>query len=1058
MRERDFVRERDGDVVFVGHGNQPKTRVELGVFAQRGPRPLGWEKMLDACNLNNSSMWCASLSLFSYGVLVPRPKFKTETNDYRIGLISNLYPVNDKVKALGVALHEKENLRGFTMVGDDLDIASFWAAMYEGETAVRGWDVVTKAMCWTASAPGTVFVPYVDFDEKGGPDDFHRVYTERFLPAVALIQANMPASVTADEKRAVVFFNSREDGPLWKYSFHVHWPSLGVENIMDWKRFLLSISDMPRKLIWKKEGERWLVTTDERISMFDPAVYGGRRQLFRGPFCGKMDNASAVMTPLCPAQGPDGRFHAMRRSFTRDEMEKYILQARIARWPTGLVMLNFQITLAGPGSVLSPDKEVQHERPPFVVAVEKETPMTIFLEPLLRHFILPKWQEKRKRSLLALNAKGAVVPVSNLVISRNVAHPTKPGVRHLTVDGDTFCLMDTDHVHTRARRDVVGISIDFMKATIQQNCHACGRKSEVFCFLHQGNQIEITPEADSKFTAISHWETLNSPYQFILDYFPDLFLLQRGTRTVWVYDRANAVWRTDVSGNVIIGQLVDELNSRFLAYLQGYKKNVVAKQIHTWGNANQEATRDEIEAFVLRVHEEARKFMAKNTPFIKVSATARGKMIEDIRSYNIHREAREMNIFPHLVPMKNKMCVNVFTMETKEMLAEHFFTSCVDAELVGEDTDEVKEILAWFDEISTGDAEKCKYFKRFAGYCFTFLIHDRKFLVCIGCGKNGKGAYKQFIMDISKGPEGFESRAKNLLQNFWDRRGNSNTGPEQATPESYELLNRTFFYTDDILPIPLDANKVKRLVAHEEGSGRGLWGKPVDIKPKGKVMWTTNFNPNGPGEDNAFWERLVVAPMLTKYVPVGCPVDPSRFRFQQNSVRYLQLLEMRDAFFSITIRALAKYYQELPWDAVKQQPAVLASFPIPASMELALTEARAQQLPLAAFMKEYTKCVIHPLECVRVEELFQDYITFLGNMNEVKAKRDTTQTSFVRLLASALDVHCTRTYVEGKGLLKKIVRHDSFAGGHALPAGERSFFGSGLGELGRDFQGGERGT
>lgn len=1003
-------------------GSRGPCGVGFGGLSKNGAKPLGWEQVLNGASLNHANYWLSSNVFFAYGVMVPRGKISTDTMETRLQKISNVYPVNDKTKALGVALLEKEHLRGFTLFGDDDDIARLWASMYLGEANVRMFDIRSKAVCWTGSGPGSVFVPYIDIDEKGMKDDFERVFKERFQPAVEIIQRGLPCASSA-EKRALVLFNSRPcaDG-LWKFSFHVHWPRLGIANIMKWKRFLSSLVELPRKLKWHKVEEKWHVEEDERIPIVDLAVYGGQRQLFRGPFCGKQGNGEAALFPLTFKESESGQLVPFRKHFSVTDLIKYILDARISRWPTGLTMIDFEDTPLNLGSAVQPQEEVHMPASARLISVERESPLMDFLEPILIASVVPKWQEKRKRDLLNLASRGAVVPVANLKVTKNIPHHTKEGVRHMIVEGDTFCMMDEHHVHSQSR-DVIGITVDLVKARIRQSCFACGAQSDAFNFLHANNRIDIVEKRDCAFTFTTFFQPLVNPHQFILDYYRDLFLLQRGTRTVWVFDRKACVWRNDVSGNVVVGQLIDELNARHLAYLGAYKQIVVNRQVYAWRTANPQESDPVEAAAVNKIYNKAREFMKKNTPFIKLGAAARAKAIEDIRSYTIHHETREMNVFPHLIPMKNRMCVNVFNGEVKEMRQEHLFTSCVNAEIIttGEET---REMNAWFVEIASGDQAKASYLKKFAAYSFTYLTHDRKMVILVGCGKNGKGAYKQFIMDISKGPEGFDSRCKNLLQNFWDLRGNSNTGPENPTPESYELLNKTFFYTDDIQDIRLDANKIKRMVAAEEATGRTLWGKPVDIKPKGKILWTSNFDPNGPGNDNAYWERQVIVKMLTKYVPGGEPIDPSRFRFRQDHVRYTRLLEMRDAFFTVAVLELVAYYQTLEWDAEKQQPAVFSSFPLPKCIEEAVQEARAQQLPLAAFMKEYTKPAPHhhPLEYVAVEDLFSNYMIHLENVNEQKTKRETTQASFVRLLASALDIHCTSTHVEGKILAKKVVR------------------------------------
>lgn len=1003
----------------------------------QGAKPLGLEALLDTCNLNNSALWCTSQAFFRNGVLVPRAKLTTPAIEQRLSSISQLYPINEGSRALGMAVHEKENLRGFHMFGDDDDIARLWASLYLQDEAVRGWDVVQKAMCWTASAPGTVFVPYIDLDEKGTEDDFHRVWTTRVLPTIQAIQRELRVVVPdeAIDIRPVIFFNFREAAELYKFSFHLHWPALGIENIMHWKNFLLEIVDMPRKHLWVKKGGGWEVKHDDKAPIWDPAVYSGRRQLFRGPFCGKGDNRSAFMVP-CAVQEVRGLWEPVFREYDHATIVRAVLNARIAKWPDGLTML----TLAAPPSRSVPVRGAREEEdaggyPSLGISAAEQSPLMDFVSPFLFKSILPKWQVMRQKLAFALGARGAVVPVQNLRVSRNIPG-NRGGVRFLAIEGDTFCETDPAHVHTQSH-GVVGIEIDFTRCTIRQTCFACNKMGELYCFLHTNNRIEIVTQVDSQFTAITHWQKTKNPHQLLLDYHWDIFIHQRATRTVWAFDKDSGVWRTDTGGNMVIGKMIDELNEKHIAYLKAYKNIIIAKQIAARNRMVPDGDQDGAEVFLLRLHTDARKFMGDNTPFISMTPTNRCKVIDDIRGYAIQREARDMNKFPHLIPMKNKKYYNVYTGEIGDMEADHLFTSCVNAEITTDD-DEIKEIEAWFAEISTGDKEKCVYIKRISAYCFTFLEHDRKFYVLWGSGQNGKGATKEFIMKICSGPEGFDSRGKNLLQAFWSDRGNANQAPENCTPESCELMNKTFYYTDDIGPIALDVAKLKRVVAAEPQSGRGLYGKPVDIKPRGKTMWTTNVVPNGPGEDNAYWDRVVLLKMLTKYIPGLPAAEPDRFRFPKDHCRYLSLLELLDGFFTVSVRALTAYYQSLEWDAVKKAPKSLGSFPLPQAVQQTMVEARALALPLAAFIQTYTTRTNEPLQCVTVEDLFKNYLVHLENINESKTRRSTTQNSFTSLMGSALDVHVVQGVFEGIRLLRQVVPSMKKGGweGGAAPVAE----------------------
>ncbi len=997
-------------MVFLPSGRTGKVKF---VFTDEqrllGFSPIGTEAILDAIGMNNVSLWCTSQVLLNHGVLVPRTKLTTNAIEGRINAISSHYPISNSIHAMGVAIHETTTMRGFHIIGDDLNIAAMWANMFNYECNVKGWDVAAKCMCWTAFPPASVYIPYLDLDERDQEGNFDRVWRTRVQPTIAIIHGALKAKVP--DAKTVIFFNNRRDKDgLWKYSFHIHWPDVCVDNIMKWKEFLLSLSELPRKVLWTCKQGVWTVRPDDKTPIFDPAVYSGRRQLFRGPFCGKFGQLDATMLP-CTLKLVDGVYEFQRKVYAVNEMIVHILSARIAKSPEGLAMLHFGTAITRP-LPLTPAAEPEGDLQISALEDVKDCPLTNFVAPIFLNFILPAWQQKRREDLMKSRCRGAAVP-EKIVLTKNTKG-RKPGERFYAVAGDTFCEMDDAHVHTK-NPSVIGVVVDFFKATIRQSCFACGTRGPVYFFLHANNRVGIATEHESQFTGMQYWAPCASPHQFLLDYYSDSFVQQRVTRTLWAYEHESRVWRTDTNGNMVVGGLIDDLNRRHGAYLRMYKAHILDRQIDRLDRTDPEEAKEQEK----KLKDQARKFMKDNTPFMAITATTRGKIIDELRSFQIHREVAEMNSFDHLVPMKNGKCINVFTGEVCDMERHHFFTSCVDAEICTE-VDDIKEIKALFQEISTGDAEKCLYLKRICGYCFTFLVHDRKMYVLLGSGSNAKGMLKQFVMDISKGPEGFDSRAKNLQQNFWADRGNINVGSESATPESYELQNKTLLYTDDIAPVPMDNNKLKRIVAAEASSGRGLYGKPVDIKVRGKVMWTTNFQPAGPGEDIAYWERLSMIPMLAKYLETGA-IDALNFRFRKDHARYLMLLEKKDAFFTIVIRKLIKYYRSLPWDTSRQRPATLPAFPLPRSVRKAVDEARARRFPLAAFVKEYTCKTTDSKEYMKLDDLFPNYITYLDNINELKAKRETTQSQFQELMATSMDMLCVGGIFEGYRMTKQVM-------------------------------------
>ncbi len=999
-------------------GRRTRQPVNFGNHTGRGCSPIGMKALLDTCGLNSQSLWLQSAALFPCGVVVPRTAFSIPAIEERINTMTHLYPVVNQTKHIGVAVHENVNLRGYHVIGDEVDIAKFWAGLASSDVMVRGMDCIPKAMCWTAMVPGKVYVPYIDFDELGNsPEDLSEVLFKRVGPCIALIND----AVVKQQERAlhVVFFNSRvlESG-LTKFSFHVHWFNCGIENINSWKLFLSSMTEAPRKLTWKRiDNGGWAVQADESKPMMDLAVYSGSRQLFRGPYCGKEGNAASAMKPI---QIYKERDVYKIRTLTEYEPYEYILMSRISVYPSQRVlMVGFREQSTGVAVPMI-------RQPVPVAATVRTTKMTSFVRPLIVSEILPRWQAFRKSVLMAtVGVKGAVVPTDNLRVIKDEACRMKPGVWFMAVEGDTFCLLDEQHVHSQNPR-CIGIQIDFNKCTISQTCYACRSRFEEFNFLHTGNRIEIKSESDSRFTAVSHWGPDPNVHQCLLSYFTESFRMHRQSQAVYVYDDSSKTWKTGIEGNMVVGQLVDKVNADFNTYIQTYKQGVVDRQIAAFSRSKPDATQEEAEEFAEKVYGEARKFVQKNNALIKISPEVRSKLIAQLQSFKVQYELDNLNPFEHYVPMKNGLYFDVFTGETGEIKKEHYFTSLVNAERT-QCKEDLECIDSWFNEISTGNKEKARIVKILAGYMFTMLVHDRKFYVIKGSGKNAKGVYKQFILDILEGPSNCDARYKLLNSSFWEKRANQNTGAEAPTPEAFSLQNRSVLYTDDMERVSVDAGKLKKMVAGEMASGRTLHGNPIHIRIRGKVFWTTNHTLDLNGSDNALWERFFPLEFLTKYVENPSDVDEPHFRFLCNVVKVEHLLTKLDAFFTLCTTALYDFYRKLPFDEVRRAPAALQHFPMPIESVKLHDAMRAQQLPLASFMAQHTKITTNPLEYVHVDKLFQNYITFLENVNEKSLRNSTTLTVFTRLLGSALDIACGPKLVTGRALTIAVVSQKSHA-------------------------------
>lgn len=1018
----------------------------------KGMKPVGIADVLKSCQCDGESLWMSTTVLFQYGLAVPRPGTTPKTISDRIERLFIKYPVNNGGKAMGCAVHEimdakqeKTNMRGYHILGDDDDIARFWADAWGSKVGVRGFDIANRAFLWTAMVPETVFVPYIDLDEQGQKDDLPRILKERLCPTIEIIEDALYLKVEREHIFRQIFFNRRKkatDSDMYKYSFHVHWYDLGVEHIQDWKQFLLSLVNLPRKMIWTKLTEKnWNVVFDETAPIVDLSVYGGRNQLFRGPFCGKsLSEADAHMIPVSlsivappsPNSLESQEVTELRSGnvigtispkLTADTVNDenrhvYILRSRIARSRTGLTMvkLNAFVIDRPPASSVR-QQSINRDLSIPVTGMIDLTSDSIysFVMPIFYQSILPAWQVFRHEHMIHnSNVAGAVVPTAGYEIKDIGVDTSKVGVRSFRVIGDTYCFLDERHVHSQ-NPQAIGIKIDFMKCTIQQTCYACHRPSPEFNFLHVNNSIRFTLKRDEgAFSVEDAWKTSLNPHQFVLAYWTNEFRFHRKTELMFVYDVMTRTWRSQGPGNRIAGRLVDDLNDRYAKYIATRVQKVTEHRLRLLQNQLEEdANLATIEKQKAKLKSDAVKFLAKNNSICPLTPSMRAEFLDKLATFDNRNEINDFNPIPYLIPLRNLQAYNVFTGDFVEMKKEHLFTSILDAEFLASDSPDCTLFDSWFLEIAAGDRDVAVYLKLIAAYCCTMLTHDRKLYVGKGSGKNAKGLYKDFLLKILEGPAGSEPRYKILPQTFWEKRTGGSGNSEGAKPEAYMMLHRSLFYTDDLDRVPIDSAKCKTIVAAEPQSVRTIYGKPVVTALTGKNLWTTNWVIDAPGNDNAWWERLVVIPFLAKYVDDGFPINPERYIFRRNEAYAKELLEKSDGFFTVAMRELTKYYRSLPWDNTKNQPSKLGGFPLPSAVEKAIRDCREVQLPLASFMREHTAKTTVFSDFVPIDKLFENYIVYLENKNEKKLKSETTQASFVRLLASALDIGCTKKHVQG---------------------------------------------
>lgn len=998
-------------------------------YENKGIHPIGIQRLLTVSPVtNNKNYYVLKKSLLVYGVIgikIHKNSPPQKLQDV-LQILKNNYPHVDGFSRFGVVIaqtrkysfHEQMTIRGLHLVGDVQDLALLWSHLSSGVTKIQNFNIDLCCLCWGGySVTPDRVLAYLDFDEyvpllSGKDEDdgssfltVENVIENRIVPAINLVSRELKQ--TEIETKIQLFFGERlEKGKngLKKVSFHVHFFNVVVD-VKDFKMMLKGL-DTVKKRIWRQTSNGgWVYTDDPKNNIFDTTVYGGEKQLFRGPFCGK----SGEVAPLLPVE-----LHQVNDKWV---VKSDIMEAKSSEeLDTVKQEMIFRARITSPiiqeaGMFFADLSKFRETNNDSISRTDNST-----FEPLISiksdHLykmtrgmiyqdVLPKWLQMRKKQASETGGLGYVPFTLDKNSVDDIPNPRTSYVRFITVPTDTYCSTDNSHFHSKQFKTPIRYHIDLHQCTIRQYCFACGTGGPLFHWLHTDGVITPMTEKQSDLTKEKFFLQLKDhrAVTFFAGFFRDFLLYNTVQDSVYVFNEEMKVWTSGPTANIVINRLIDKLNKLAQDHSVCQQEIVNRRLLEQLDVPRHSPEYKEEEKKLIK---KSRKFLKKNTPFLSFSMAFRQKLMTDLRSIDLIFSVKEMNTFPHLIPMKNQHAFNVFTGDVVPCQKEHLFTSLLDVNLTDCEHD-ISVINEWFKQVTTGDQEKLVYVQQICAYMFTHLMHDRMFFVFKGSGKNGKSLLKELLLKSTTGAYSTDTRYKNLNQQYWEKRANSNVSSESASPESFQLIDKSILSTDDIEQTIIDAGKLKRLVAGEQISGRPLYGVPRPIFPRGKILWTSNHWPLLNGNDNALWERFSPIEFLGKWVQDPDMVNEKEFVFLQDNIKYTQILKMTDAFFTICVKELSTYYQTLESDQ-NDSPICLTPFPLPGYVKKLKSSIRAEQLPLASFVLSYTKETQNPLEFTPVAELFKDYLVFLENNNEGYLRKSTTRNLFERQLVTSLEV------------------------------------------------------
>lgn len=175
-------------------------------------------------------------------------------------------------------------------------------------------------------------------------------------------------------------------------------------------------------------------------------------------------------------------------------------------------------------------------------------------------------------------------------------------------------------------------------------------------------------------------------------------------------------------------------------------------------------------------------------------------------------------------------------------------------------------------EVFGDDAALGAFFGRFVGYALAGDPVEHVFLICFGCGANGKTTIIEVLLFVL-GPALMSPCETETILRGRDR------GAGGASPELVVLRGlRLAVARESKEGRKLDEAVVKALSGQDTITARPLYGEPVTFRPTFTLVQLTNHKPEIDGADPAIWRRVLLLPFMQTFVTDPAEMGPLNVR------------------------------------------------------------------------------------------------------------------------------------------------------------------------------------
>jgi P4 family phage/plasmid primase-like protien len=262
---------------------------------------------------------------------------------------------------------------------------------------------------------------------------------------------------------------------------------------------------------------------------------------------------------------------------------------------------------------------------------------------------------------------------------------------------------------------------------------------------------------------------------------------------------------------------------------------------------------------------------------------------------------RSINQIPYLIPVQNRMVVDLRDGSVGPRCREHRFTFECPVDYRPADlmlaTPEVDRFVT---ALMCGDQEMVRFMQRMLGYCITGEMDDCSIYFWYGSGRNGKGTLAKLLNLVAS--DFFVTTARGVIF-----KAGSKVSAKAATPHLIPLVTaRIGMCADSDVDDKLNEGLLTTWCSNKHAIiARQIYGSPFSFKPQSKLVIQTNHFPEF-RSDSAVTKRLKTVVFNARFTATG--EKPGETKADARFIEELQTVHLGQ-FFRWLVRGAIEWYE-----------------------------------------------------------------------------------------------------------------------------------------------------